>query len=86
MADIISIYKRRLYTFQKKVKLFLVFLIFLKHRTIYNKTFKDMSVIMTMYYGQLLIGFICGAGSAFCLSYLLKNKRRNMKKNAKDRL
>ena len=41
-----------------------------------------MSLIMTMYYGQLAIGFICGAGSALCLSYLLKNNRRNMKKNA----
>ena len=41
-----------------------------------------MSLIMTMYYGQLAIGFICGAGSALCLSYLLKNNRRNMNKNA----
>ena len=40
-----------------------------------------MSLILTMYYGQLIIGFVCGAGSALCLSYLLKNKRRNMKKN-----
>ena len=41
-----------------------------------------MSLIMTMYYGQLAIGFICGAGSALCISYLLKNNRRNMNKNA----
>ena len=41
-----------------------------------------MSLIMTMYYCQLAIGFICGAGSALCLSYLLKNNRRNMNKNA----
>lgn len=41
-----------------------------------------MSLIMTMYYGQLAIGFICGAGSALCLNYLLKNNRRNMNKNA----
>ena len=41
-----------------------------------------MSLIMTMYYGQLAIGFICGAGSALCLSYLLKNNRRNMNKDA----
>ena len=41
-----------------------------------------MSLIMTMYYGQLAIGFICGAGSALCLNYLLKNNKRNMNKNA----
>lgn len=42
-----------------------------------------MSLIMMMYYGQLMIGFICGAGSALCLNYLLNNnKRKNMKKNA----
>lgn len=57
-------------------------MIFLEHRTIYNKTIKDMSLIMMMYYGQLMIGFICGAGSALCLNYLLNNKRKNMKKNA----
>lgn len=45
-----------------------------------------MSLIMTMYYGQLAIGFICGAGSALCVNYLLKNKKKNMKKDDKNRL
>lgn len=40
-----------------------------------------MSVVMTMYYGQLFIGFVCGAGIALCSSYLFKNKREKMKKN-----
>ena len=41
-----------------------------------------LEVILSMYYSQLFIGFICGAGSALCLNYLWKNNRRNMNKNA----
>lgn len=40
-----------------------------------------MSLVLTMYYGQLLIGFVCGAGIALCSVYLFKNK--NVKKNEK---
>jgi LPS O-antigen subunit length determinant protein (WzzB/FepE family) len=40
-----------------------------------------MSLILTMYYGQLIIGFVCGAGIALCSNYLIKNK--NVKKNGK---
>lgn len=41
-----------------------------------------LGIILSMYYSQLFIGFVCGAGSALCISYLLKNNRRNMNKNA----
>lgn len=41
-----------------------------------------LGVILSMYYSQLFIGLICGAGIALCLNYLLKNNRRNMNKNA----
>ena len=41
-----------------------------------------LEVILSMYYNQLFIGFICGAGIAQCLNNLLKNNRRNMNKNA----
>lgn len=41
-----------------------------------------LEVILSMYYSQLFIGFICGACIALCLNYLLKNNKRNMNKNA----
>ena len=41
-----------------------------------------LEVILSMYYSQLFIGFICGAGIGLCLNYLLKNNKRNMNKNA----
>lgn len=40
-----------------------------------------MSLVMTMYYGQLVIGLVCGAGIALCVNYLIKNK--NGKKDGK---
>lgn len=41
-----------------------------------------MSLLMSVYYGQLLIGFVCGAVIALCLNYLINNKSmKNMKKN-----
>ena len=39
---------------------------------------------MTMYYGQLLIGFVCGFGTAVCLTVLFKNKDGKNNKNNKD--
>lgn len=39
-----------------------------------------LGIILSMYYGQLFIGFICGAGIALCLTYL--NKENNMNKDA----
>lgn len=39
-----------------------------------------LGIILSMYYSQLFIGFICGAGIALCLTYL--NKENNMNKNA----
>ena len=38
-----------------------------------------LEVILSMFYGQMFIGFVCGAGIALCLTYL--NKENNMKKN-----
>ena len=39
-----------------------------------------LGIILSMYYSQLFIGFICGAGITLCLTYL--NKENNMNKNA----
>lgn len=40
-----------------------------------------MSLVMTMYYGQLLIGFVCGFGTAVCLTVLFKKNGKNNKNN-----
>lgn len=33
-----------------------------------------LELILSMYYGQMFIGFVCGAGIALCLTNLFKNK------------
>ena len=33
-----------------------------------------MSLILSIYYGQLFIGLVCGAGIALCLTFLKNNK------------
>lgn len=33
-----------------------------------------LELILSMYYGQMFIGFVCGAGIALCLTSLINNK------------
>lgn len=39
-----------------------------------------MSLVLTMYYGQLIIGLVCGAGVALCIKSLFGNKKFNYEK------
>ena len=34
-----------------------------------------LELILSMYYGQMFIGFVCGAVIALCLRSLIKNNR-----------
>lgn len=34
-----------------------------------------LELILSMYYGQMFIGFVCGAGIALCANYLLRNNK-----------
>ena len=33
-----------------------------------------MSLLMSVYYGQLISGCVCGVGITLCLNYLINNK------------
>lgn len=66
------------FTFDEKKLIF--FMSFLNFFTtpyyLFIKAIKIMfELILSMYYGQMFIGFICGAGIALCANYLLRNNK-----------